>query len=363
MAAAAPLCTRAVAALEAIERVACEDRSAQQVVDEIVRRIARVTNADTFIAGLTDPDTGLYVGAGLSCNIADALSAPIWEHEFLIPDYNKFADLTAADPVGDLREATGGKLSRSARYRTLNAIADLADELRAVLYAGGRAWGKLQLNRRSGAEPFSEADRAFLRAAAPLAGPALRRAMLAQPATIDPGRGPGVLIVDEVGTVISANAEADAWLQELAPGHHERPTVGIDPELLLTPLRTLTTAAALPRRIRLRTLSGTWLAAHASSLGGSGQVAVVLEPATASEIVSIVVEAYCLTRREVQVARLIARGLSTAEIASTLFVSHHTVRDHLKATFQKVGVASRGELTAKLFAERDHPPLNHALST
>jgi hypothetical protein len=123
-------------ALEAIERVVCEDRSAQQVVDEIVHRIARATDADAFIAGLTDPDTGLYVGAGLSCNIADALSAPIWEHEFLIPDYNKFADLTAADPVGDLRQATGGRLSRSARYRTLNAIADLAVELRAVLYAG-----------------------------------------------------------------------------------------------------------------------------------------------------------------------------------------------------------------------------------
>ena len=29
---------------------------------------------------------------------------PFWEHEFLIPDFNKFSDLTPADPVGDLRQ-------------------------------------------------------------------------------------------------------------------------------------------------------------------------------------------------------------------------------------------------------------------
>jgi DNA-binding CsgD family transcriptional regulator len=352
MAAAAPLCTRAIAALEAIERVASDDLSTQQVIDEIVHRIVRATDADTFIAGPTDPDTGLYVGAGLSSNISAAVGAPAWEHEFLIPDYNKFADLTAADPVGDLRQATGGRLSRSARYRTLSAIADLGDELRAVLYAGGRAWGKLQLNRHSGAEPFGEADRAFLRAAAPVAGELLRRAILRQPASFDPTRGPGVLVADEAGTVISATAEAEAWLQELTTGDRDSPTyIRFHPELLLTPLRTLTGRGALPRRIRLRTVAGTWLVAHASSLAGSGQMAVVIQPATAAEIASIVVEAYRLTSREIQVARLVGRGLTTNEIAATLVVSHHTVRDHLKAIFQKVGVSSRGELTSKLFAE------------
>jgi DNA-binding NarL/FixJ family response regulator len=130
---------------------------------------------------------------------------------------------------------------------------------------------------------------------------------------------------------------------------------GIESELLLTPARALTAPDAPPRRIRLRTVGGTWLAVHASSLTGSGQVAIVIEPATAAEIASIVVEAYRLTGREVQVARLVARGLSTREIASTLCVSTHTVRDHLKAIFDKVGVSTRGELTAKLFTERRDP--------
>jgi DNA-binding CsgD family transcriptional regulator len=359
----AAISTRGIAALEAIERLAIsEDLSTQQVVEEIVNRIRGVIQTDAFFAGATDPDTGLCLGAGMAYNLADGVCHPFWEHEFLIPDYNKFADLTPADPVGDLREATGGRLTRSARYRALNAISDLEDELRATLHAGGRSWGNLQLNRKTGGAPFSEADRAFLRAAAPLAGAALRRALLEEPAHTDPTRGPGVVILDESGVIISATAEAEAWLEELADGWRKYTTnVNIHPELLMLSLSTLTEPGAVTRRVRLRTLNGTWLVAHASPLAGSEQVALVLEPAKASEIAPIVIEAYGLTPREIEVTRLTARGLSTDEIASTLFLSRHTIRDHLKAIFEKVGVCTRGELTSKLFAEHYHGPLNDAM--
>jgi hypothetical protein len=40
---------------------------------------------------------------------------PLLGGEFSVPDYNKYAHLAAADPVGDLRQATGGKLSRSTK--------------------------------------------------------------------------------------------------------------------------------------------------------------------------------------------------------------------------------------------------------
>ncbi len=90
-------------------------------------------------------------------------------------------------------------------------------------------------------------------------------------------------------------------------------------------------------RVRLRTPRGTWLIAHASPLIGTEQTVVVIEPAKASEIAPMVVEAYGLTGREAEVTRLVARGLSTDEIASTMFVSRHTVRDHLKAIFGRSG--------------------------
>ena len=71
--------------------------------------------------------------------------------------------------------------------------------------------------------------------------------------------------------------------------------------------------------------------------------------------------AYALTGRELEVTHLVARGQSTAEIAFALSVSRHTVRDHLKAVFEKVGVASRGELTSRLFAEQYHEHYDRAL--
>ncbi|MEQ4723723.1 helix-turn-helix transcriptional regulator [Nonomuraea sp. B19D2] len=74
-----------------------------------------------------------------------------------------------------------------------------------------------------------------------------------------------------------------------------------------------------------------------------------------ADLAVIVAQAYGLTPREFEVAQLVARGLSTAEIATALFISPHTVRDHLKAVFGKAGISSRGELVAQLFAEPHRP--------
>jgi DNA-binding NarL/FixJ family response regulator len=101
---------------------------------------------------------------------------------------------------------------------------------------------------------------------------------------------------------------------------------------------------------------------HASCLrspsGAPGFTAVTIEPAKSSQIAPIIVEAYCLTPREQEITQAVARGLSNQEIAAELFLSSHTVRDHLKAVFAKVGVGSRGELVAKLFADHYGPAMH-----
>ena len=62
-----------------------------------------------------------------------------------------------------------------------------------------------------------------------------------------------------------------------------------------------------------------------------------------------------MTAREREVATLLARGLSHAEIAATLVLSPHTVEDHIKSLFEKLGVASRQELVARVFLDEYLP--------
>lgn len=98
-------------------------------------------------------------------------------------------------------------------------------------------------------------------------------------------------------------------------------------------------------------VDGRWLAAHGTPLG-AGRVAIVLTAATAADLFGAVVAGAGLSPREVEVTRLICRGLSDAEIASTLVLSPHTVHDHVRAVRSKLGVRSRAEVAAKVFSER-----------
>ena len=99
-----------------------------------------------------------------------------------------------------------------------------------------------------------------------------------------------------------------------------------------------------------------WITLHASQPGaGDGRVAIVIEPASGPRSATLRLEINGVTAREREVATLLASGLSNADIAAALVLSPHTVQDHIKSLFEKLGVASRQELVARVFLDEYLP--------
>jgi DNA-binding CsgD family transcriptional regulator len=313
----------------------------------------------------TDPGTGLPTSPvridGLD-GIAESTCSEHWQNELLLDDVNLFRHLGRADvPVASLRDTVDAP-ENSRRYRRFMKPLGLADELRAVLRVGDSPWGTLTLWRRDGGKPFTRRERAIVADLSAPLGEALRRH--ARPVRDlggpPPSDRPGLLLFDAAGEVVSVNDEARMWLAELPPEPGRATEHGV--ELPVWMLITMFRAGAVRHgagdgtaRTRVRTRHGRWLICHASCLhrpdGGVADTAIVIEPAQPSAVAPIVVEAYDLTPREQEIIGLIARGAGTNEIVDQLILSRHTVRDHIKAIFAKVGVSSRGELVAKLFAD------------
>ena len=63
-----------------------------------------------------------------------------------------------------------------------------------------------------------------------------------------------------------------------------------------------------------------------------------------------------LTAQELQIAQLVADGLSNREIGERLYLSHRTVASHLYRFFPKLGITSRSQVFASLVGEEEPEP-------
>ncbi|RBQ22220.1 hypothetical protein DP939_04835 [Spongiactinospora rosea] len=178
---------------------------------------------------------------------------------------------------------------------------------------------------------------------------------------------PGLVLFDSSGEATSINEEARRHLASLPDGPSVPSALGVRLPIWIIGTALQARAIAFGRdrggaRVRIRTVDGRWLTCHASCLTGPGgrpgPVALVIEPAAASDLATMIAEAYGLTPRELEITQLVVRGLTVAEIAERLLISPHTVRDHLKAVYGKAEVSGRGELVARLFADHSWPSVN-----
>jgi DNA-binding CsgD family transcriptional regulator len=351
----------AESALAAIERVAGEGLPAQELIEQVASRIDRVVPSDGYFLAATDPDTTLSIGSGVVSDLPADQCQPTWDYEFLVPDFLKFADIVRSGrAVADIHEATGGRPERSPRFREYSASTGYQAEVRMTFTVGRSAWGIGQFNRAGAGARFDEDEKAWLERVAPVVARGLRRAMVTPPDSSPLTRGAGIVLLDGEGDVVSATREAAEWLGELDPALLCSPASGVPLPFhagaLASRLRAAHEDGDPALRTRMRTRRGVWLLLHGAPLSGTDQLALIIEPAQAGDVAPLIVEAYGLTARELDVTRAIARGLGTAEIAAHLHLSAHTVRDHIKGVFEKVGVSSRGELVHKLFAEHYATP-------
>ncbi|GGW48630.1 LuxR family transcriptional regulator [Streptomyces galilaeus] len=349
---------------ELISRAGRAD-SPHMLFSTLATQLRRVVPYDAAVWRATDPDTGMITSPILAENIEGHSCAVYWQYELFTEKINLFRDLALAPvPVASLWDSTGGEPGRSSLYRGFLAPRGVHDELRAVLRVDGRPHGYVSLFREKGRPEFSGGERRFLEE---LGTPIARRLRsYAKYRTEDSGAmtGTGLLLFDAEGALVSANDDARRYLEEMPEGPASLTALGIRVPLWVhgTAMRARAIAQQHGRdtaRIRMRSRTGRWLVCHASCLreadGRLGVSAVIIERAPISEVTPLIVQAYELSERELDVTQRVARGLSTNGISEELHLSPHTVRDHIKAIFEKLGVSSRGELVGKLFTEHYEP--------
>ncbi len=107
-----------------------------------------------------------------------------------------------------------------------------------------------------------------------------------------------------------------------------------------------------PARARVHLSDGVWVTLRAARIGGPGQgeqqnIAVTIEESSPAERLDLFARAFGLSARETELLELLASGSDTKALAAQLFVSQHTVQDHLKSIFAKTATRTRPGLLSR----------------
>jgi DNA-binding CsgD family transcriptional regulator len=318
----------------------------------ISARLRPILAHDAACWHTVDPDTLLMTSDApeVECDALELIAD--LEYGLHGDTLNRYATLARRAPhVALLSDATGGHLHRSRRYRELLRPFGLEHELRVAFVADGRCWGGGALLRSAGRPDFGEPEVSVLQRLSAAIARGLRRTLAADAARETGDGGPGALVLDASGEVQLMTPPARSLVEELYSAGEPRERL---PAPVLAAAARARALGGVPLHVRVE--SG-WISMHPSLPEGTGrgQVALVLERARPPEVAGLVLEAYGLTRREREVAGHVLRGAATAGVAEALFLSPHTVQDHLKSIFEKVDVRSRRELVARLFADQHVP--------
>jgi DNA-binding NarL/FixJ family response regulator len=336
--------------------IASITRICQQTVDtralrlSLLEEIRRVVPFDAYAWLLTDPET--QVG---NAPVADV---PVRELPGLIrlkylTSVNRWTALEGA--VGFLSTATEGELERSLIWRDLLRNHGVHDMASIVFRDRFGSWAFLDLWRITAPRPFDRSDAEFLEAVVPPITEALRRSTAAtfdlQPRPTS-AKEPVVLMLTPDLEVKGQTAATEGYLRVLIPteeGRQPVPAAAYNVGAQLIALETGIDSHPAMSRVHLR--DGAWLTLRAARIGDGttsedADIAVTIERSRPGERLQVFARAAGLSPRETELLQHLAAGAGTRGIAQAMFVSEHTVQDHLKAIFEKTGRRSRNALLA-----------------
>ena len=260
-------------------------------------------------------------------------------------------------PVASLHQATDGNLAESLLHREVLGPEGIGDIASIVFRDRFGIWAFLELWRLEADAPFTDSELEILGEDVATITGALRRC---QARTFDgrpptPERpGPAVLFLSPELKVLGQTPQTDGYLRALLPTDVDRQPV---------PAGAYNVAAALlaqeagihphPPVARAHLAGGLWLTFRAARVesdvpAAERDIAVTIELTSPAERRMLYAWSHGLTARETELLHRLSLGADTRTLAHELYLSEHTVQDHLKSIFDKTNTRSRRTLLSRI---------------
>ena len=340
-------------AIERVERL-CRERSGDRALrTALLGEIRREVAFDWYAWLLTDPET--EVGSGPLAEIPTIRDLPRLISAKYVTSLNRWTNLDS--PVATLQAATDGELRRSEVWREVLSEYGVADVASVVFRDAHGCWGWLDLWRRAESGPIDDRERDYLASIVTLITAGLRGSVagsFAEGVTYPvEGDGPLVLVLSPQLDVMTQTPDTEAYLRALIPPVGDRRA--IPAAAYNVAAQVLATEAGVdnhPPFARVHLQGGVWLTFRAGRVDASAplsqrDIAVAIGVASPAQRRDLFARSHALSPREVEVIDQIAHGGDTRAIAAALFVSEHTVQDHLKSIFAKTWARNRRTLLAR----------------
>lgn len=334
---------------ERLERLAESSLDCESVQREAIVDLRRVIGFDRWCWPLADPETLLPLSGLAEHDYGQRLRRAL-ELEYAGEDFAAKHDLARrGNAAGSLSAETGGDLARSPRWDEVLRPVGIGDLAAAACADALGCWGWIEAYRNGGDRRFEDDDLELLASVGRSLGTVLRRGLTARIyGTAAETSTPGVIVLKPDLDVLSSTEPAREWTDALPAARMFAEWHMLPAAVYPVATRARSRDSAAGAHALERAVDGRWVMIEAGPLEGDheGCIAVTLRHATPEEIFDLLARAYALSRRERDVARGVLGGLDTRAITERLFISSHTVQDHLKSVFEKIGIHSRRELLA-----------------